>query len=144
MNPPSQPQPFLAQIARLGLAARCGLVTLAVAIALAIAGALAFRLHEGAGVAAAGVAAGVCLLGSIAALTVSQFLQGPEAALRRVLASMALRMFVPLAFCLVVAALGGPLAEAGCVYYVLVFYLVTLAVDTVLALPHDAATKRSS
>jgi hypothetical protein len=52
---------------------------------------------------------------------------------------MLLRMVVPLSFCLVIATGRGPLAEAGCVYYILIFYLVTLAVDTVLSLPQEAA-----
>ena len=50
----------------------------------------------------------------------------------QVLLGMSPRMGIPLAAFLVVHVKGGPLAENGFVYYILTFYLVTLAVETFL------------
>jgi hypothetical protein len=48
--------------------------------------------------------------------------------------SMGLRMSIPMAACLIVLAVGGPLASGGFVYFVLAFYLVALPVETLLAM----------
>ena len=49
-----------------------------------------------------------------------------------VLLGMFARMGIPLLVCIIVYLRGGRLAEAGFVYYLLVFYFVTLVVETVL------------
>jgi hypothetical protein len=48
-------------------------------------------------------------------------------------------MGVPLAAALIAVFAGGPLADAGFLYYLVVFYPITLAVETLLALPRFAA-----
>ena len=50
------------------------------------------------------------------------------------LVGMLVRMGIPLGAALLVVFRGGPLADAGFLYYLVVFYLVTLTVETFLAL----------
>jgi hypothetical protein len=52
-----------------------------------------------------------------------------------ILGAMAIRMGIPLIVCLVLAIRGGASSLAGFVYYLLVFYLTTLAVETWYSLP---------
>ena len=85
--------------------------------------------------AAAGVAAASCLLGAATALVVSHLLREPQHAMAALLVATTARMGVPLLVGLVAYLRGGPLAEAGLLYYLLVFYPVTLAVEIGLSLP---------
>jgi hypothetical protein len=84
---------------------------------------------------AAAVAAALCWAGAAIALTTSRFLPGPSLALAALSTGMVARMAIPLAAGLALHLRGGPLAEAGMLYYLLVFYPVTLAVETLLSLP---------
>jgi hypothetical protein len=116
-----------------GLAARLGCVLLAIAAAYAVMAPLAFRFQGAPGLWAASVATGVCLFGALAALLAADVFSGPDHALTGALAAMLVRMGVPLAFCLVVYWHGGALAEAGAIIYLLVMYMLALAVETWLA-----------
>jgi hypothetical protein len=73
----------------------------------------------------------------------SHLLRGPKHALAALLAGMAARMGIPLAFGLAIHLQGGPLAEAGLLYYLLVFYPVALAAETALSLPPPGNLVRS-
>jgi hypothetical protein len=88
-----------------------------------------------AGVLAAAAAGGVCLLGAWTALALSEPLRRPQHLLALVLVGMMIRMGIPLAAALAVYFRGGPLADAGFLYYVVGFYPVTLAAETGLTLP---------
>ena len=46
----------------------------------------------------------------------------------------ALRMGIPLALCMVMVTQGSPLLDAGLIIYIIVFYMVTLLIDTALLL----------
>ncbi len=59
------------------------------------------------------------------------------------MASMLPRMGVPLAGALMLQMSPGPLAEAGVMYYLLVFYPITLAIETLLSLPPSKAPSKS-
>jgi len=48
---------------------------------------------------------------------------------------MLIRMGIPLAAALLVFLRGGPLADAGFLYYLVLFYPVTLTAETFLLLP---------
>jgi hypothetical protein len=87
------------------------------------------------GLIASIVAAAVCLAGAMLALVIHGFLTGPESALAALVLGMATRMGLPLASGLAIHLHGGPLAEAGFLYYLVVFYPITLAVETLLSLP---------
>ena len=100
--------------------------------------------HGPAGLGAVAVAAGVCLLGALTALAIAHVLRAPRHALWGVLLGMAVRMGVPLACGLVFHLRGGALVDAGLLYYLLMFYPVTLGVETVLSLPGDGSAARCS
>jgi len=88
-----------------------------------------------AGVEAMGAAAAVCLLGAWVALAVAHWLRAPAHVLVGMLLGMAARMGIPLGFGVGCHLYGGALAEAGVLYYLLLFYPVTLGVETALSLP---------
>jgi hypothetical protein len=84
----------------------------------------------------AGLAAGgVCLLAAWMALYSSEPLRRPQQMLTLVIVGMMIRMGIPLIAALAIFYLGGPLADAGFLYYLIVFYPVTLTVETLLSLP---------
>jgi hypothetical protein len=120
-----------------------GLVPLPVLLAIAP---IAVHYAGIAGLAAAAVAAVLCLAGACPALVICNRLRKPNEALAGLLAGTLVRMGVPLMFGLAIHFCGGPLAEAGLIYYLLIFYLVTLAAGTVLALPvkPKPATRRKT
>ncbi len=95
-------------------------------------------------VAAASLAAGLCLAGAMAALLAAHWLRDPKLVLQAVLCGMATRMVVPLATGLLIHLRGGPLADAGVLYYLLAFYPLTLGVETFLSLPQTAAQPKTS
>ncbi|MGA2059875.1 MAG: hypothetical protein ABSG67_05295 [Thermoguttaceae bacterium] len=84
---------------------------------------------------AAGVAAGLCTAGAVLGLWIHHVFADPKMALTALLLSMAVNMGVPLAFGVAIHLYGGPLSESGFLYYLLFFYLLTLAMKTVLILP---------
>ena len=109
-------------------------LTGAIAISFVIVASLSYRAHEMMGLWASAIAAAVCLSAPLAASLATRAFSSHDNALAGLLVSMFLRMGIPLAFCLVIQIQEGPLAEAGIVYCVLVFYLVVLAVETWFAM----------
>jgi hypothetical protein len=91
--------------------------------------------HNSMGVFAGAAAGGVCLLAAWLALALSEPLRKPPQMLALVLVGMTIRMGFPLAAALTVYFLGGPLADAGFLYYLVGFYPVTLTVETFLSVP---------
>jgi hypothetical protein len=69
----------------------------------------------------------------IATLLAGSALAGSASPIHAVMIAMLLRMVPPLALCAVVGLRRGPLTDAGIVFYMIGFYLVTLAVDTWLS-----------
>jgi len=92
------------------------------------------------GIWAAVAAAGLCVAGAVLGLGAVTLFRG-ERAFAGVLAAMLPRMFVPLAGALVIRLVGGPLYEAGALYFVVGFYLLTLAAETLWLLPQAGAHK---
>jgi hypothetical protein len=87
------------------------------------------------GLLAAALAAGLCLAGAVAALVIGDRLRGPSGALAALWLGIILRMGVPLMGGTMIHLHGGPLAQAGLLWYLLVFYPITLVVGTILSLP---------
>ncbi|MGD0654077.1 MAG: hypothetical protein ABSA16_07015 [Thermoguttaceae bacterium] len=83
----------------------------------------------------AGVAVGLCTVGALLGLWIHYVLGDPKLALTALLLGMAVNMGIPLAFGVAIHLHGGPLSESGFLYYLLFFYLLTLAMKTMLTLP---------
>jgi hypothetical protein len=126
---------WLGNLQNRGVAVRAALLGAAVMVALAIVAPVGICLCGAGAMAAATVAACLCLAGAGSALIVSAPFRGPQHALTGLLLGMALRMGIPLIVGLALQIRGGPLVKAGLLYYLLVFYAVTLAVETALSLP---------
>jgi hypothetical protein len=123
------------RLGQLTLLQRVAVVLLVMVVAYGAVGPLAWYCSGSAGAVAAAVALLFCLLGGLVALVLSDVFRGPQMVLQRVLLGTLLRMGIPLGMTLMVYVRGGPLVEAGFAYYVVVFYLVMLAVETVMLVP---------
>ncbi len=138
--------PLLAALRRLpqkSLLLRAVLLGVAFLAAAAVILPLAWAVSGNrAGLSAAAGAGGVCLLAAWMALVLSEPLRRPQHVLALVLVGMMIRMGIPLAAALTVFFLGGPLADAGFLYYVVVFYAVTLIVETFLSTPNCGPRKK--
>ena len=121
------------------------ILTFAVLAPLSIVGPLAGCFGGTVAVTAASLAALMCFAGAVLALAAYAILPRPKYAMAALLLGMAARMGIPFALGLAVHLQGGPLAKAGLLYYLLLFYPITLATETMLSLPparrsqHDAA-----
>ncbi len=89
------------------------------------------------GLRAAAAAGAVCLAGAMAALIVSHLLRGPKSVWYGLLLGMFLRTGIPLGAGVVMVLSGGTLAEDGVLFYLLMFYPVSLALEAALSLPSD-------
>ncbi len=113
---------------------QCTLLALIILLALIVAVPVGLALTGPSGALAAAVAALTVLFASFISTFAASLFQSHEAAMWRLLASMGLRMSIPMAACFLVLLIGGPLATGGFVYFVLVFYLTALPVDTLLTI----------
>jgi hypothetical protein len=115
-------------------------LTLSVAATLATAGYFASARHGVSGLTALGVAAGVCWVAATAALLVTVWLRAHVVS--GMLLAMPLRMGLPLLVGVALDSRGGPLADAGVFGWIVVFYLVVLAVETPLAVACASTTRQ--
>jgi len=120
-------------LGRLSFAARAAILGGCVALAWAAALPLAYWSAGAAGAQAASVAAGICFVGTVSALAMTEMLSGPLRALYGVLLGMFARTGLPLVATMVIYFKVPALADAGLVVYLLVFYFFTLGIETVLA-----------
>jgi hypothetical protein len=126
---------WLGYLRRRNLMFRGAILGLVVFLALLAIGPIAAYWRGSIALEAAALAALLSLAGAGMALVIADRLRQPHEALLALLTGTMFRMGVPLAFGLVIHLYGGPLANAGLLYYVLMFYPVTLAVGTTLSLP---------
>lgn len=87
--------------------------------------------HGANGWAAAGIAGGACWLAGIVALAIVAFTRGPNA-VSGVLLAMLIRLGGPMLVAIAIDSQGGPLKDAGFFQLVVMSYLATLAVETLL------------
>jgi hypothetical protein len=120
------------------LAARAVFLGLFVAGFFALLAPLVAWWRGAAGVGAAAVAAAACLAGAGTALLVSDRLPRAQHALVGLLLAMGARMGIPLALAAGCLVCGGALVEAGVLFYLLIFYPLTLGVETALSLAPPA------
>ncbi|MBX3412631.1 MAG: hypothetical protein KF708_08085 [Pirellulales bacterium] len=134
-------------LARLGFASRAGLLTLLIALLGAVFFFLPPASHEPLARQALVLSALVCWFGSMTALACTSLPVGsdlnPHLVLVRVLVATFARLIPPLAALTLAAAQHWRVAEHGFGGYLIAFYLVTLAIDTVFALPALLASGRS-
>jgi hypothetical protein len=91
------------------------------------------------GLACVATANGVCVGVGVLALVIQARITAPHLAFAHVLVGFSLRMGIPLAVCMVVYLRKSALADAGFVFYLLVFYMAALAAGTGVMLPSLAS-----
>ena len=131
----NDPKGWLVALRSRGLATKSAVLGLVVLGVYAVVAPLAVFISGGVGLAISATAAGCCFLGAELAMVVCHCFRNPETAWRGALLGMIPRMGIPLAFALVIVCKGGALAEGGVLLYLLVFYPITLALETALTLP---------
>ncbi|MBN2578247.1 MAG: hypothetical protein JXB10_04580 [Pirellulales bacterium] len=88
-----------------------------------------------AGLQAVVAAGGLCLLGALLALPCTILAKNPKFALLGALLGMAIRSGIPLGFGIGLHFLYSPLAKTGFLYYLVVFYIPLLALETYWSVP---------
>jgi len=126
--------PMATRLRKLGMGGRVALLTALMLLLYAVVAPLAYW-HSGIpGLLAAGLPAVVCLGGAIGALLLSGHFRGPTGALTGLLLSIIVRTGLPLLLAIFLCFQPGALAKAGGVYYLVVFYVLMLGVETPLSL----------
>jgi hypothetical protein len=134
------------RLGRMGLAARCCLLSGMALIAWTISAPLAYSTRGSTGLIAAAVAAGVCWFGAVVTLPVASLLRGPTAMMYGVALTMLARTMLPLMLGVALHFSLPSLAKGGMIYYLLAFYLIMLAVETVLSvarIPHSTSSQKA-
>ena len=126
---------WLTNLRNRSLATRAGVLVLVVLVLYGLVAPVAWYLGRTAGIWAASAAAALCFCGAVLALLIAHLLRKPQQVLYGMLLGMTARMGIPLGFGLAYHLRGGGLAEAGLLYYLLIFYPFTLGVETALSLP---------
>ena len=119
---------------RLNLATCALLLLLAVLAGFAIVAPFAYDRHGVDGVLATATAAGVCWSAASLALVASALVRGQFAGFHAMILGMFFRVGLPLAAGVYLTKRGGSLADAGVFGLLVIFYLLTLAVETPLSL----------
>lgn len=103
-----------------------------------------FVQDRGVGVRAAAIGAGVCWLSGTLALLSASWFRDPRQLMFHLLFGMVFRMGLPFGLGVWLQSRGGPLAAAGVFGYIVGFYLLTLVVETLLAVTYFNAKNRPS
>jgi len=125
----------LSNLRERSLAVRATVLVLAVVAFYALVAPVAWYLSGPNGPVSAAVAGSCCLLGAGLALVSGEPFRATRRAMYGMLLGMAFRMGVPLTVGLLIHYHGGLLAQTGFVYYLLVFFELTLLVEVYLSLP---------
>jgi hypothetical protein len=120
---------------RFGFVARSLILIGVTATIYVAAAAWGWRQYKIEGVVAASVAAGTCLAGAIGATIFIPWMYRPKRVIAGILLGAGFRMGVPLFGGIFVSLVFPPLAEAGLLYYLVVFFLPLLALETAFSLP---------
>jgi hypothetical protein len=123
---------FWHALGRQGFVVESGIIAGVVAAVWLLLGLVGYALAGTECLVSAGVAAGVSFLAAEFALAIGRLFRGPAAAMYGMVAGMFARMSVALAFAVVLQRGLPLLADTAMIAYLLVFYLVTLAVETAL------------
>ena len=134
---------WIARLQAFGVGGQLALLVLPVIFVLVAVLPLAILLDGRHGATAAVSAAIVCLVPSAIVLLFAARLHGPHKCLLALTVGMTTRLGLALTACVVFHARGGALAETGFAFYVVAFYMVALAADTLL-LARQIDLKQSS
>jgi hypothetical protein len=121
-------------LGQLGLVAQAAALCALLAGLWCVVAPLAYSLSGVAGLWAAAVGAGATLLGGFIALLLAATCYGPAAPMYGMLLGMMARMVVPMAIGVIVQLRVELLADAGMIFYLLGFYMATLALETAILL----------
>ncbi|MBN2294937.1 MAG: hypothetical protein JXM70_21090 [Pirellulales bacterium] len=117
------------------LSARIAVLTAVEVTALAISLPLAWFIGGRSGMLASTIAAVSCLVGGALALGISSMFRAPSQAFVGVLLGMLFGMGVPLVVAIACHLGGGELSRSGVMFYLLIFFPITLTVKTAFSLP---------
>jgi hypothetical protein len=122
---------------RLGFISKATILSCALGVSLLPFAVLAFAWGGRSGVISAVAACAVCLVAGLNGLGLSVFFQSRAnpSPFTGLLASMLVRMGLPLGLVLVLVVQSHPLLESGFVYYLIAFYQVMLFVELMLIVP---------
>ena len=134
----------LARLSHLGLPARLLLFAVPLFLLALVLTSVGWALSGWIGVAAVAIAFVSCLVGSLAAVSLSFFLQGSHSPLQELLVGMLFRMGVPMGAALVVVMRSPTLDEAGFVFYLLPFFLVAVGIHALTAVGLYGATVKAT
>ncbi len=126
------------------LAVQLAALLVIVLCVLVVVAPIAVQFHGRLGIAAAAISAALCLTGAGVALVAANGARTTAHALPAMLIGMIARMFIPLGIGVGLHFYSAPLADAGILVYLLVFYPVTLGVETALAMPKGTSTLSDS
>jgi len=130
--------------ARWGLRAAHGLLAVSLLLAFGLTTCIfAWPNYGRDGLAASLTAALVCWCGAALALTATTLVRGPQQALAVTLLGMITRMGLPLVAIVLVTLQGGALAQSGFLVCVVIYYGVTLLVETWLSLKLVPSARRT-
>lgn len=122
------------KLAGLGLMGQTGVVSATVLCVWLVVAPLAYQVSAVPGLVASATGAAICLSGAALALLIAAVLQGPGTAMHRMVLGMFARTMLPLLAAVALHFKVPSLAQAGMIFYVLVFYMATLTAETVVAL----------
>ncbi|MBI3836304.1 MAG: hypothetical protein HY288_00025 [Planctomycetia bacterium] len=131
------------RLALLGLAGQAAVVSGIVAIVWLLAAPVAYEISGVRGLVTAACGATVCLIGAQLALFITSLFRGSSAAMYALVLAMLARTIIPLLLGVVLHRQVPALAQAGIIFYLLVFYMATLATETVLMLAHVQSSSTS-
>lgn len=133
---------WVARLPGRGFVAHLGVLAVAVLAVYAAVGPVVFWVRGPASAGAAAAAAALCLLGAALALAASAAFRDPSHTVHAVWLGMLLRMAIPLLVVLAIGLGGSRAAEADLLVYLVVFYPVTLATQTVLSVARRRSQDR--
>jgi hypothetical protein len=125
----------VAQLSKKGLALRLVLLSTGLFLPGAVAVLAVARYGGASGIKALLLALGVCWASATVALILSHVFYKAHALLGGLLMPMAVRMGWPLTVAVIVCFRNRGLVEAGFIYYLLMSYLLALALEVPLSLP---------
>jgi hypothetical protein len=130
-------------LAGLGVVAQSAVVAGALVVAYLLVAPLAASLSGTFGLKTALLAAVACYVGAQFSLLISVLIRGGATIMHRLVLGMVARAMFPMVLGAGLHLRDPELASAGLICYVLVFYMVTLAVDTALLVAQVSDPKKA-